>query len=678
MTAPSRAREGEPILFGAPPGREYQDELPPCELAPDAKGVFKAPSVTTVLKAGLPTKWAIRNWDRTTIAERAVDNPQAWANMRMPDGSFDRKGAIEYLASAPERSMGQAADRGTDVHTVLEAMAKGQPIPAIGPGREPWVRAVRQFWVDFRPQPVWVEVSVYHRGFDAIEGYEAIEPYAGTLDLIAWLPTGPNGEWELWLIDLKTGKGVYGDMAYQQMAYAWAQYGIVRPGGSMGDDGKVAASGWVRAEIPKVHRMGILNARAVGTYDLVPLMERAGEPSPEMASQAWSQFNLAQRVWAGLAKERELVAPPVPVQGRLETTLYASWLVQRYSIIWNQGGQQAIALLAGAWPRGVPGIPDADKWTQQECMAVDEVMTWVEAEHVLEFTPPPAQRTLEVVADPEPVDPFEGLPKLDKPDPLTTAATEARTPEQEAHHQAQLERLKAAGVGAGEEGRSAPGAYRSEVTGLTERDAELFGQYREQIGWALSEFPIDLQRKLDGWAQREGHPNVKLIKASVEGLNQLRTIRGMVAEVDREWNERTERVQRMAQAISPDSPDLWTHLQAMAVTGDGMVVTVAGMEGWAPELMTYSQCAIFGYLAVAMQRLVLFMTAHGEDASEVRVDVNQVAAEKLLAPLGSATELRKVAKETAIKFGLNIRPASKAAILADPILVSLLLPAEGA
>src|SRR5690606_22505300 len=120
--------------------------------------------------------WALRNWDRTTVAEAGVDTAPVWSQMRRPDGSFDRQAAVDYIRTAPDRSLGRASDRGTDVHGVMEAIAKGEAVPFVGPGREPWVRAVQRFFQDFRPVPVWVEVSVYSR--------RRTMQYAGTLDLI--------------------------------------------------------------------------------------------------------------------------------------------------------------------------------------------------------------------------------------------------------------------------------------------------------------------------------------------------------------------------------------------------------------------------------------------------------------------------------------------------------------
>ena len=71
------------------------------------------------------------------------------------------------------------------------------------------VEAYLKFCRDWDLHAEYVESAVY----------SVTHGYAGTLDLIATLRDGKR-----WLLDLKTSKGVYGDMALQQAAYRFAEY----------------------------------------------------------------------------------------------------------------------------------------------------------------------------------------------------------------------------------------------------------------------------------------------------------------------------------------------------------------------------------------------------------------------------------------------------------------------
>lgn len=398
MTAPSRARTAEPISYGpnAPAGRSYVDDLPPCdlltELYGDTKaGVFEAPSVTTVIKGGSPTSWALRNWDRESTASYAVREARVWSQLKLPNGDLDEAAAIELIKGAPDRTLGRASGRGTDVHAVMEAMAKYGQVPDIGEERAGWVRGLRRFWLDHAPVPVWVEVSVYSRR----PGLK----YAGTLDLIVWLRNADTGLWELWLVDLKTGKGVYGDMALQQAAYRYADYGIV---------GDTSEGPWRRERLPKVQRTGILNVREDGSYDLVEL---------ETATTALEDFAACQDRWERQKNERTYILGKVPIPGRLEVELASSLLVERAKALPPVGRE----MLGRIWPAEVPTEPKT--WTATHVTEVDRVLSAVEAELALPLEPTPSLVPAEL---PPTVDAFAGLPVAGEPDPMTEAATAAR------------------------------------------------------------------------------------------------------------------------------------------------------------------------------------------------------------------------------------------------------------
>jgi hypothetical protein len=77
--------------------------------------------------------------------------------------------------------------------------------------------------------------------------------YAGTADLLIWLPTGADRAMELWLIDYKTSatrsaKSVYPENTLQLAALRFAEV-VVLP-----DD--------TDAPMPPIQRTGVLNLRA--------------------------------------------------------------------------------------------------------------------------------------------------------------------------------------------------------------------------------------------------------------------------------------------------------------------------------------------------------------------------------------------------------------------------------
>ena len=618
MTAPSRARTTEPVLFGAPPGRKYVDELPVCELLRElygpevASGVFEAPSVTTIVKGGSPTSWALRKWDREEVARYAVRQAKVWSQLTLPDGRHDEEAAIQLLQEAPFRSLGRAASRGTDVHKVLELTAKGQPIPveAVSPDQQGWVRAVARFWLEHAPVPVWVEVSVYSRNLH--------QPYAGTLDLIVWLRTGPNGEWELWLIDLKTGKGVYGDMALQQAAYRYAHYGLVT------EDPSAPNPVWRRERLPRVQRMGILNAHEDGSYDLVELHEVDSEGVP-----ATEHFSTAYERWNQAKAERSLVGPRIPVPGRLEVEMAGSLLIERLKRL----PEDWAAWLAGMWPAEVPRpgpvMRGESAWTASHVETIDKLLAGVEAELQLPLQVPPRMDPTEqpphryveasaggvgvgncrcgededsaVHITPEqqgPPDAFAGLPDFSAPEPLRVAAEDARNavgrPRGPERRAAELEawRLedegqwlpateamtaeewdeKLAEYASRHQGRlptqeahfqaqlarlaqpsgltSAPEVARGD-NGLTDRQLEQFNAWVAMVVEAEKRLPSDLWNDVQGWAAAQQFGNVRSFKPSVDTHRKLELLAGQLQDRYRKVEDRAKRLTDTLRAYFP-------------------------------------------------------------------------------------------------------------------------------
>ena len=187
--------------------------VPPIRRQNTAKGHYykdgaghRIPGVTTILGNGVP-KPALINWAANATAEAAVDRWDALTEL-------SPSARLKALQGARYEATDKAKKRGTEVHKYGELLVKGEAVKGIPDElrghTEAYVRFLDQFDVD----PVIVEATIVSYKYG----------YAGTLDLIADLSTGPDGTPERWLLDLKTNeKGIFGETALQLAAYRYAE-----------------------------------------------------------------------------------------------------------------------------------------------------------------------------------------------------------------------------------------------------------------------------------------------------------------------------------------------------------------------------------------------------------------------------------------------------------------------
>jgi len=159
----------------------------------------KVPGVTTILGKGMP-KPALLPWGIKAVAEYAVNNREELAEMKPTD-------MLTTLKGAPYKERDAASKRGTEVHHLAEQLVRGEPVDVPAELADHVAHYV-EFLDAFNPQPILVEAVVYHCEYG----------YAGSLDLVASI----GGE--TWLLDVKTGKGVYADTAYRLAAYRYATH----------------------------------------------------------------------------------------------------------------------------------------------------------------------------------------------------------------------------------------------------------------------------------------------------------------------------------------------------------------------------------------------------------------------------------------------------------------------
>lgn len=207
----------------------------------------KADGVTTVLGEGFP-KPALVGWAGNTTAEYAVDHWDELAEM-LPSAR------LAVLKAARFKSRDEAALRGQDVHKQLQDLALLGEVDVPEP-IEGFVDAYLEFVRDWQPQELLAEAVVGNRPFG----------YMGTLDVVARLVDGL-----VWLLDFKTGKGVYAESALQLAAYRRAEFYL--------------DADWREQPMPRVDACGVVHVRADG-YDLYPV--EAGDEAFRLFLQAQS------------------------------------------------------------------------------------------------------------------------------------------------------------------------------------------------------------------------------------------------------------------------------------------------------------------------------------------------------------------------------------------------------
>jgi hypothetical protein len=156
------------------------------------------------------------------------------------------------------------AELGTRIHTHAYSHVVGRPIgydEEVEPFLDQYLAFLEAWQVDVTEHVEAAETTI----FDTEHGY------AGTGDVWLWLPTGPDGQRELWLIDIKTSltkpaTAVYADQVLQLAALRYA------PKAVLPDDSEV--------DVPPFAGAALLNLRT-DSHALIPL------PADETAHQAF-------------------------------------------------------------------------------------------------------------------------------------------------------------------------------------------------------------------------------------------------------------------------------------------------------------------------------------------------------------------------------------------------------
>ena len=233
MTQPKHARDTDH-------GRYYQDPAGGPDLV----------SVTNVIDTAVNKTMALVPWGVKVTLEYTLDR---WPLLtdRVHD---DRTALTRELKAVHKDIREQAADLGDRVHKAAEHRLLGAPIaddPEVLPYLAQFDQWLASWGVNIDEHVEATECTVLHRRLG----------YAGTGDLMIWLPTGDGGRLELWLIDYKSSatrsaKSVYPENTLQLAALRHAET-VLLP-----DD--------TEQPMPRIERAGVLNLRAA-SHALVPM-----------------------------------------------------------------------------------------------------------------------------------------------------------------------------------------------------------------------------------------------------------------------------------------------------------------------------------------------------------------------------------------------------------------------
>jgi hypothetical protein len=168
----------------------------------------RAPGVTSII--GERNKPFLTPWAVKVTAEFAYDHRESWAGL-------PRAAAVDVLKRSRFRDTESAAERGTNVHDIVERLSRGETDVHVPVELAGYVAAYEALRRDYSLDFVEVEATLWssrHR-------------YAGSCDGLVRF----GGDESLVVLDWKTGKRIYPEVALQLNAYAHADY-ILRPDGS--------------------------------------------------------------------------------------------------------------------------------------------------------------------------------------------------------------------------------------------------------------------------------------------------------------------------------------------------------------------------------------------------------------------------------------------------------------
>ena len=162
------------------------------------------PLISVTTATGIINKPDLNEWRPWEVASCAVRNAGILPNIIAEKGE---KGATGWLKSIPDIKREVKADLGTRVHKLAERIIAGET-PDCTDDEKPYVYHFQEFLSDMQPKYLHVETQVCHLGL----------LYGGTFDGIADIAG------DRYLLDIKTSKSVFPEVALQLAAYCYADF----------------------------------------------------------------------------------------------------------------------------------------------------------------------------------------------------------------------------------------------------------------------------------------------------------------------------------------------------------------------------------------------------------------------------------------------------------------------
>lgn len=202
----------------------------------DENGV-RVPGVTGVQSKGIPKQDILVPWAGRMSGDYVIDHWDELVAMAPSERWKAVSGASKRLSTA-------AKVKGTKVHTLGAAVAAGEEV-VVPPELVGYVEAYTQFLYDYDAQIFMSEAVVWSK----------THGHCGTLDMGASLlmeghELSPR---EDFLLDVKTGSGVYDDVAFQLAGYRYADTWVDFSGPEP-----------VEREMPTFDRCGVVHVREDG------------------------------------------------------------------------------------------------------------------------------------------------------------------------------------------------------------------------------------------------------------------------------------------------------------------------------------------------------------------------------------------------------------------------------
>lgn len=203
---------------------------------------YKVPGVTTVLS--ILDKPVLVAWAAKETAAYADDHWAELSELR----SAER---IERLTKARFQTNRRAIVRGNRIHALGERVSRGEAIPKgeIESALVPWVEGYARMLDAWEIEILHAELPVANTEYR----------YAGTLDAIGYSPRLGTV-----LLDIKTGSGVYNEVALQLAAYRYANLGAVREERTGPRGGKLAPD-WADIPLPEIDTCMVAHVQEDGT-----------------------------------------------------------------------------------------------------------------------------------------------------------------------------------------------------------------------------------------------------------------------------------------------------------------------------------------------------------------------------------------------------------------------------